>query len=273
MTLPSLSPEHLPVSQLQVDHAYQRLLVESQIRWVVNHYDPIAFGRLVVGRRADGSLWVVDGQQRHEAATRLEMDTVPCDVFESTGRTHEAYVFREIGSRRKNLKPYEMYRAAVEAGDVVTLAIQTTVEQCGYRICQSGRRPGENHITAVNTLYGIHRLGGTSLITAVLDIITESWPGDTTGVHNMVLNGLAMFIRVFSDHDNYDRRRLVKKLKAITPLEIQKHVTNASKFSGHGNRSRVFRSALIGLYNKGAKEQYRLPDDSLENTVDASESE
>ena len=62
----------LDVADLQVDSgSYQRALQKRLVGSIRDDFVPAGLGVLTVGRREDGSLWVVDGQTRAAAMKEL----------------------------------------------------------------------------------------------------------------------------------------------------------------------------------------------------------
>lgn len=68
------------------------------------------FDRILVGRRADGSLWVIDGGHRLKIAKRIGRKQIAAWVIESTGEEFEAKLFK-----LKN----KLTRTQISAGDEI----------------------------------------------------------------------------------------------------------------------------------------------------------
>lgn len=103
---------------LKVDFTYQRREVSRALTLDrAKNFSWAAFHTLVVAKRADGSLYVIDGHQRLLAALlREDVQKVPCEVFDSTGVKFEACSFVLINSKRSHVKAVYKFVAAVEAG-------------------------------------------------------------------------------------------------------------------------------------------------------------
>ncbi len=251
------------VEELKIDEAYQRMIVKKQVKWIVGHYDEVAFGRLLVGERsleAGAGKWVVDGQQRLTAARRLGMNKVPCLVFESEGRQHEAEVFRTVNTQRTKVKPFHVYRAALEARDPAALAICAILESENYYMTSGGGR-GMNWagITGVNCCFDIYRMGGADLLRNTLRLIREAWEGDREATGIIVLGGIAVFLQTYGDI--YERHRLVKKMKTKSPLDVLRLANDLGTLIGGSDGARKkFSTCLACLYNKSIKnKKNRLP--------------
>lgn len=106
------------VDDLKIDHAYQRVEVsENNTLAIARAFDWVAFNSIVVMERANGDKYVVDGQQRLLAARRRgDIRDVPCVLFKSDGRDHEARAFLSLNVRRKNVTAVAKFNASVRAG-------------------------------------------------------------------------------------------------------------------------------------------------------------
>jgi hypothetical protein len=122
--------------RLNVDHQYQRdNISKSRVLVIAAYFSWIAFGVLVVGRRSDGTLWVVDGQHRKLAADRRSDVTVlPCLVFDMEEIKREAQAFLAANTVRGPVKTLDKFRALVLSGEVVAIAVQSLVSTTGHRI-------------------------------------------------------------------------------------------------------------------------------------------
>lgn len=127
--------EWIPKDELFIDHAYQRDKV-SQIRVasIRRDWSWVACGVLIVARRKDGSLWIVDGQHRKLAADhRVDIQDLPCIVFNAAEVKDEATGFYRANTVRGPVDSYSKFKAMVEAGDPVAKAVKQMVESTGYK--------------------------------------------------------------------------------------------------------------------------------------------
>jgi len=84
----------LPVKQLKLDYDVHQRVNPMRAADIAKKFDWSAFGVLFVMRRPDGSDYVVDGGLRLLAASmRGDIKRVPCMVYKSRGKRHEASVF------------------------------------------------------------------------------------------------------------------------------------------------------------------------------------
>jgi len=147
-------PMRIRLSQLRVDHSYQR---PEDPPWrrteMVDEFDPYAFGVIYVGRRKNGTFWIDDGQQR--CATLRAMaefagddgqgtpdPLVRCSVFDSRGPKHEAEVFYKMNMLRTSPKPHEAFKSAVRGRVEPQASIASFIGLLGLSIgAQSSHSP------------------------------------------------------------------------------------------------------------------------------------
>lgn len=115
--------EVVELSQLNIDNSYQRPLKKHH-RKIANEFNPSAAGILHVGRRADNTLWLIDGQQRRAAMEKVGITKWKALVIHSSGQVYEATIFKMLNGRdtRAGLNPVELFRACVTAQDPIAEA-------------------------------------------------------------------------------------------------------------------------------------------------------
>lgn len=108
----------IPIGELKIDHGYQRSEVSDiNTLAIARDFNWIACGALIVMERNNGDRYIVDGYQRYLAMKRRQdIEAVPCIVYHSDGRDHEARAFLQLNTRRKHVRAVDKYRAAVKAG-------------------------------------------------------------------------------------------------------------------------------------------------------------
>lgn len=126
----------LPIDSLKVDQTYQRGEASNTSTLdKAKHMQHAAMGAIVVGKRADGSLWIVDGLQRTLAAKRRgDISEIDCMVFESAGSRHEAEVFLLCNKGRIPVSSKHKYRTSVTAGRSPESDIDQWLTDNGYSV-------------------------------------------------------------------------------------------------------------------------------------------
>lgn len=191
--------EWIEVSRLSIDESYQRATDSSKSRSLIFR---IAQGwnwhlcqPLVVSRRLDGSLFVIDGQHRLTAAlTRGDIPHLPCVVVTGQQGEDEARTFVDLNTQRQRLSQSDIFNALLAAGDedakrVADLLHDTGWHQtrtscdrwnagdlfCGPMIVKSLKNEGEavirNALTALREAYPDRPVRNTSIMLKALFLI------------------------------------------------------------------------------------------------------
>ena len=171
-------------AQLRIDPSYQRSTDAQASRTLINRitrkWDWRLYQPLVVARRADGGLYVVDGQHRLEAARqRADIAQLPCVITAYDGAQEEAAAFVELNQARKPLSQLNLFKAAVAAGDPDAALIQSIVETAGFRLTGAADRnawkPG--WIDNIVSVRHCHRQHGDRVLRLALEAIGKAFEG------------------------------------------------------------------------------------------------
>ena len=141
----------IPLKGLHIDESYQRPLQEAHIARITKNFDQDLFTAPIVVRRLDGSLWVVDGQQRIAAIRTEDIKAthVWCSVIHSRDVEHEAWLFVQFDNNQKKLNALQLYKANYRSGEPMTVACEDVLRD--YDL--TGMHTGTVHaITAVRTM-------------------------------------------------------------------------------------------------------------------------
>lgn len=258
----ALTSRNVDTQILRIDEAYQRLVKPAQVKKIVSDYEPIAFGKLLVGERKNQTLWVVDGFQRLTAHLEMGVKKTPVEVFVSKGRQHEAIIFKKVNADRSKVAPLDIFRACLVAKEPSVVTINSVCEECGFKIGKKGSKSAPNVISAISTINDyVFDVGGGNLLRDVLCLIKKLWSDDPDAVRNVVLGGLASFLSNYKNEDNFNYERLENVLRKETPIRMIRHTDDRTKFSLDGSSRFVyFRSCILALYNKKLSPAKRLPE-------------
>lgn len=204
---PSL--ENARIGDLNVDQVYQRSIEggpsQTLIRRIAMFWDWSLFHPLAVSRRADGSLWVVDGQHRL-AAARLRSDIydLPCVVSSYASAADEAASFVAMNVQRRALSALDLFRAAVAASDEHAEAIISLLDRAGLTLA-----PHMNHISwkpgMVSNIGGIQRCfkaHGRELTGRALLALSQGFEGQVLRYCGTIFGGIAhLLARLGKDAD------------------------------------------------------------------------
>lgn len=246
------------VDDLNVADAYQRTIVPAQVRRITSDLDADAFGSLTVGERQDGSFWVVDGLQRLTAARKLNIETVPCDVFQSSGQEHEARVFRLKNKHRTNVSAIALFRAQLTEGDAQSVEIASVIQKAGLRLVLSdGGKNVWPDVKAIRSVERAYSRVGPDGLAQVFRIICDAWAGEKDSLQGDMIDGLAMFVK---KHPQFDERRLIDKLTTRSVAGVLRAADATYKLArdrdtSHHGRALATYDAILLVYNKGLRRE------------------
>ncbi len=168
-------------AQLAVDTLYQRDLdgvSRRLISDIARGWDWNLFQPLVVARRHDGTMYVVDGQHRLEAARlRGDIAQLPCVIFHPSDPADEAQVFVELNQRRRPLTAYALFNASLAAGDAHAESLQSILRSVGLSFSGAAdpahlKQRQLNNVTKVRAW---HRRHGDDKTRVVLSCIRRAF--------------------------------------------------------------------------------------------------
>lgn len=204
--------------ELAVDPTYQRSIEagESQtlIRRIAQFWNWDLCQPLVVSRRDDGALYVIDGQHRLEAAKlRGDIAQLPCVIVAYASAADEAASFVHLNQQRRPLIALDLFRAAIASEDPEALAVRDEIAKAGLSLAphmtaaawKVGMIGNVGGLLRVARQYGMARLG-TSLRAMAL-----GFEGQVLRYAGTVFPGIAAVVG--EQCDNLDFDRLVATLR------------------------------------------------------------
>jgi hypothetical protein len=134
---PSL--EQVPLGRLQVDPTYQRATDSVSSRQLINSmiktWDWSLCQPIVVSRRPDGTMWVLDGQHRVAGArARGDIPFLPCVLLSSLDHRAEAKTFVGLNTRRQRLTQGQIFHGQLAAGDPTAHRVQKMLDDAQWRV-------------------------------------------------------------------------------------------------------------------------------------------
>lgn len=178
---PSL--EWLAVGQLQVDPAYQRATDGPHSRRIivgmVKCWDWKLCQPLVVTRRADGGLFVLDGQHRLEGAReRGDIAHLPCVILPAIAPAEEASAFVKLNTTRQKLSQADIFAGMLAAGEPEALRIEAIMRDTGWRLVRHSNtavyKPGE--LQCAPRLAKLLKSSGEAAVRNALAALREAYP-------------------------------------------------------------------------------------------------
>ena len=238
--VPNVHFEKIPIKNLVSNQDYQRNLSQARIEKTAENFDLFQINPVKVSRR-DGINYVFNGQHTIEIvalASGSRETPVWCMIYDDLCYEHEADIFANQMKFAKNLAPYEIFVAILEAHNQDQLMIKDLVESYGMKIA-SKRAPG--HICAVSTLEAIYTKYGYQILNRVLRLIIGTWEGDSNSFSANIMNAVAKLCVVFKDQLNDEV--FSEKLGAVSI----KQLTRTAKERRPGSMG--FAEAMVIEYN------------------------
>ncbi len=231
----------IEIGLLQVARSYQRAQKPKLIKKIIDQYDEDALQPVTVGHRQDDSYWVVDGQNRLEALTRLGHKKIRCDVFQSRGKSHEARVWR-LCNTNTNMALPDKIRALIDEEEPNACEMQAIIERNGFAISY---RPSAKwpKISALAAVYQAHQDECLDMLLGLL----KTWPDNTQALNNTFLRGLALMAKKYGAV--LDTERFSRVLGVNDPVAII-GAGDARKLSS-GSRFRAVMDVMVDIYNRG----------------------
>jgi len=187
---------------LSVDPELQRRLDHQRANRMGAKFDPALLGVLAISLRADGLLYVVDGQHRHEAAKVAAYEgSFLCDVYEGLTRQQEAKLFLGLNDSRRP-SPIDLFRLSVEAKDPMALHITEIAAKYGWKVGYQAQKQG--WITAPAAMMDTYKLDDSGVVLdSVLKIITAAWGTENNASDSRIIKGLGVLLHRYNGTVDY----------------------------------------------------------------------
>jgi hypothetical protein len=184
---PSL--EWLALGHLQVDPAYQRAtdghLSRRIIVGMVKFWDWKLCQPLVVTRRADNSLFVLDGQHRLAGAReRGDIPHLPCVVIPAISAEEEAAAFVNLNTARQKLSQADIFVGMLAAGNAEAVLVEQIMRETGWRMVRHANTAAykAGDLACAPKLAKLVKSSGEASVRNALAALREAYP--ETAVRN-----------------------------------------------------------------------------------------
>jgi hypothetical protein len=123
----------VPIEKLFMDRRYQRGLIKTQVKRLVNGWDWDKYHPISIAHRVDGRYAVIAGQQRTTAALELGIPVLPAILRLSQDVHQEAKQFVGSGATA-TISPSDKFKARLMANEQKAFDIWQLVEKCGFTL-------------------------------------------------------------------------------------------------------------------------------------------
>lgn len=240
------STQWITVNELTLDPTYQRAIDKGFVNRCVKNFNPEAVGHLVVSRRSDGTVVVVDGQHRTEIMKRVGWgdQRVECQVHDNLTVEQEAALFDLLNTKR-SVTPTDRFRARLVAGDPASNDIAAIVERSGLAV------PQVRAVGVLQNIYGSNGSSNPALLERTLGVTTGAWGPTDDAVMGPVMNGVAA---VLGRYDNLDDAKLTSRLaKSPGGAPALLGAARAMKGVRFGTMRDCVASVIVDRYNVGLR--------------------
>lgn len=213
-----------PVVMVSLDDVvvpdYQRMFQDNWAQEIAQNWNPLLFRPPLYGRREDGKLDVIDGQHT-VAALKLRGHTqAPGFIRDALPPAEEAGAFADLNTRRRGLRPFEVWRAEALAGREWAVELRDIAAKYGLRVAQE-RSPLT--IACVSECRRtLRRPNGAQLLDQALDILTHAYadpsdPANETRVERGLVAGMVDLLdRAQPTGRLFERERWIERLQGAT---------------------------------------------------------
>lgn len=241
------------LSKLKIDPIYQRDLIADFVEKMADNWDIVTAGTIVVSRRPNGDLYIIDGQHRAAAAMRAGETHILAQVLDEPSAEAEARL-RLKGNNKKGDRIYEVFRARIAARDPKALAIKRVLAELETEI---NYVPTLDHgINAVQTIERLYDLDQGVTLIRILSMLKHLFGPITPSVASSdMMKGLTWFL---SRHDpEIDMERFERVFKMQGPAAISRSARAHQASMGGALWVNTYR-ALVTMYNDGLTDARKL---------------
>lgn len=254
----------VPVGLLSTD-GYQREQSNAAVKRIVNGFDCRLYDPPLVALMPDGTYQVIDGGHRKGGwedlfgAGRVP-ERVMCRVAEVKNRADAADLFIKVNLQRRNLVPYDYWRAGCIRGDKDALDMRQAAIDFGMPIAKRKRFKSGATLTCVAHLKRIWKTtGDDSLLRETLEVLTSAWPdktfsGDQYRAHGFLIEGLAeAILEAETDPSRkWNKAQAINRLSKHSPADIRAEALNrAAGVTKATNNPEVFKWVIRNVLVTG----------------------
>ncbi|ORA24160.1 DUF6551 family protein [Mycobacterium aquaticum] len=238
----------LAVSELFVDHSYQRPLDLPRARRLAESWEPPLIGVIEVSDRGSDQqprYAIVDGQHRYAAAKLRDPKAVlVANIHTGLTPRDEAHLFYEIDAKRTRLTGWDRWNARRGAGDPTVLAVESVVEDAGLRVEDS---PTNGSVRCVSTCEKVLKLGGQPLLRETLSLITEVWGVEVEAFDAPLVHGTALVLWHYGKTINVER--LADAMVDVSPRQFKAKAVALREYE-RGSLPKLAALVIVNTYNR-----------------------
>ena len=240
------SIKRIPLAEMVAQSGYQRPTNPKQVKNIIAKFDESQLGIITVSYR-DGKYHIIDGAHRSHAMRNLGYTHAIAIVITGLAYEEEAELFSRQNDGKRMLKPYDLFKSGLEAGDIIAVNINEIVKGNGFQVGSSGRK-NYYRITAIKALYAIALEYSFATLDNTLCLIASTWAGLTKATQGECLLGVAEFVHRYGMVAFTDRLR--EKLMVVWYYYEEEKRSCGVAAASTSARKRFCR-ILVEQYNAG----------------------
>lgn len=235
----------VPVEDLHIDETYQRP-VQSHVKTIAEEWDDMKCDPLKINFRANGYLYVWDGQHRLVALKMMGVDYVLCVITVGLTQEQEASLFGCQGDGIKKPNPYDIFKAHVCAGEETDTAIKQMCDKFGLEVNRNSKTAG--NMSCLTLARDIFRRGDRKYFEWVLDVLHKAKWNEFPQSHcHRMINALYEIRKNSDEESEFVQRKLVQYFKKTNPDEL---LINATvKYPQFKDESKKVKLYLLDIVN------------------------
>lgn len=248
------------LEDINVDGHYQRIPRMHKVEMYAANFDPIMCNVLILNKRVDGKLYVMDGNHRRLVLQKVGYTEWKAYVTEGLDSRQEAAKYEGLNSDRSNANCVEKFKARIWYKEPVAVTICETCKLAGFEIVLdkvSHRNGREIHaVAALDWIYGRSNQPG---LMQVLKVIAECWHEDEYRCTDSIcLKGMHFVLNYKTWRNRIDLGHLIKRLQEATPTKLIRTARGFTDRGVIGDVVSLFGDAVIVENNRRLKKHSKL---------------
>lgn len=232
-------------SAVLVDPLYQRDLKQNNVNKITAEWDYDLVNEPKVSQRADGKLYVFNGQHTLAAWRIHEGENTPiiCKVYRGLTWDEEKNLFLLQNGISSDPTTFEKIRAEFNGGNPEVRDMVEAAAEAGVQITFKTHAPGFARCVAISAVVSMYKTLSRKDFVTALQLITAAWQGQSESYSAGFIKGMTnLFKRYKGQFKIADMRKVLEK---NTP---NFYIREAKDMTGQlGNR---FERLFIREYNK-----------------------
>ncbi|MEU0759527.1 DUF6551 family protein [Streptomyces microflavus] len=246
------------VKDLNIDPQAQRTLNERRAQNIASNMVSEALGSVILSKRPDGDLYIVDGQHRWRACALAGIETIRAEIHHGLTQAQEAILFLIKNRESHKPRPIDEYHVGLTGGVPLFVDTDRILSKHGLTLGSTST----NGVGAVSGVLQIVDRYGASVFDRTLTVAEDAWDRSTETWDGMLLGGIGMFLGRWGDL--VDDTELAKKILAMgTAAKWRSEILSQSSrggFNNSGTGSRVSTAyrIVVTAWNKGRRADNRI---------------